>query len=462
MKYKTTNIYDIKGNNVNINYTEFIRLFSQLGVYRYCPDKKNYIFVKIQDRIFQEISVPDLKKIILDHLNEDFIPEAVMEKVLRSINSLFSKALLDTVPQIEPKLIRDTKDRSFIYYSNGILSVRNDRISMIDYKSFPGHIWIDQILDRDFFYDQIDLSGTKSEFEVFVDKVCGSIKTKKESLESIIGYLLHTYKDPAFPKVVVLTDELDLSKQGDLLMGRTGKGIIARSLGYFRKITQEDGKLFSPNANFLFQQVDLDTEIWFLDDAKQGFPFEKLFSVASEGIQIERKHKDKFSIPFSRSPKLLITSNYPISGFGESHRGRRIEFALTRHYNSTRKPIEEFGHLLFDDWKKDEWARFDLYMIKCLMKFLDKGLIEYNSAYHDEMRLLQETPEGFVQFCKEHLHKGQEYDAKIIFEQYTELYKPEKSNTKNMFSRHLKLWASIVGLEYWERYSNGIKYISFK
>jgi len=41
-----------------------------------------------------------------------------------------------------------------------------------------------------------------------------------------------------------------------------------------------------------------------------------LFSVVTEGLTLEKKNKDAIKIPFSKSPKIAITTNYAIKGSG--------------------------------------------------------------------------------------------------------------------------------------------------
>jgi hypothetical protein len=58
-----------------------------------------------------------------------------------------------------------------------------------------------------------------------------------------------------------------------------------------------------------------------------------LFSAITEGITIEKKNKDAIRIPFSFSPKIVITTNYAIKGRGNSFLRRKVELELTSFYN---------------------------------------------------------------------------------------------------------------------------------
>lgn len=59
----------------------------------------------------------------------------------------------------------------------------------------------------------------------------------------VIGYLLHLYKDPVDPKVVILNDEFyDDLKEGEP-QGGTGKGLFIKLIQQFLRALSIDGKL---------------------------------------------------------------------------------------------------------------------------------------------------------------------------------------------------------------------------
>ena len=109
---------------------------------------------------------------------------------------------------------------------------------------------------------------------------------------------------------------------------------------------------------FPYQTVSTDTQILVFDDVKKNFSFESLFSLITEGITLEYKGQDAIKLPVQQSPKILITTNYTVGGVGGSFERRKFEIELAGHFNSSHTPLDEFGHLLFDDWHTDEWNKF--------------------------------------------------------------------------------------------------------
>jgi hypothetical protein len=239
-------------------------------------------------------------------------------------------------------------------------------IEPISYTDIDGCIWEEQKIQRDFA-----LTDQPAEFRKFIHNVSGNDEARYRAVESTIGYLMHSYKPPAFCPAVILNDET-ISENPE---GGTGKGIFVKALGSIKKNVIIDGKGFNFQKTFLYQRVSADTQILTYDDVQKGFDFERLFSVITEGITLEKKNKDEIHIPFEESPKVVITTNYAIKGAGNSFERRKWELEFAQHYNKHFTPEDEFGHQLFADWTNEEWARFDNYMISCLQGYLNTGLV---------------------------------------------------------------------------------------
>ena len=157
--------------------------------------------------------------------------------------------------------------------------------------------------------------------------------------------------------------------------------------------------------------VSADTQILCFDDVKRYFDFERLFSVVTEGITLEKKNKDAIKIPFSKSPKIAITTNYAIRGAGNSFQRRKWELELHQHYNKSFTPQDEFGRLFFGDWDDDEWCVFDNYMIQCIQLYLREGLVKSEFVNLNIRQLSAETSHDFIEWCG--LLEGTELNTKL-------------------------------------------------
>jgi hypothetical protein len=121
--------------------------------------------------------------------------------------------------------------------------------------------------------------------------------------------------------------------------------------------------------------------------------------VVTEGLTLEKKNKDAIKIPFSKSPKIAITTNYAIKGSGNSFARRKWELELYQHYNKSFTPQDEFGKLFFGDWDDDEWCVFDNYMISCLQVYLNEGLVESEFVNLKIRQLSAATSHDFIEWC---------------------------------------------------------------
>ena len=52
-----------------------------------------------------------------------------------------------------------------------------------------------------------------------------------------------------------------------------------------------------------------------------------------------------------RSHRRLLSTNYAITGSGNSFERRKWELELTQHYTKDYTPLHEFGKLMFGDWE---------------------------------------------------------------------------------------------------------------
>ena len=86
-----------------------------------------------------------------------------------------------------------------------------------------------------------------------------------------------------------------------------------------------------------------------------------------------------------------------------------MEYEVSSYFKNVLTPEEEFGHQLFRDWNKDEWVKFDNFIVKILQFYLKYGLIEPKSINIDFNRLKLETSIDFMDFMDTILSKPESY-----------------------------------------------------
>ena len=372
---------------VHILFKDFLE---DNGFYKYCPEgSKNYVFVKVTNNLIDHTSEKEIKDFILNHVID--LDDMAIYNYFADQTRLFREDFLTLLSTIDIYFIEDTKDTAYLYYKNCAVRVTKGEVTPIDYLDLGGYVWKDHVIDRVFKI----CKGDNSVYRKFIANICAGHESRVDSMESTIGFLLHAHKNLSYCPAVILNDEVI----SDNPEGGTGKGIFMNALSKMKKVVTIDGKSFAFERSFAYQLVSADTQILVFDDVKKHFDFERLFSVVTEGLTLEKKNKDAIKIPFSKSPKIAITTNYAIKGAGNSFARRKWELELHQHYTKNFTPLDEFGKLMFGDWSDEEWCYFDNYMIGCLQMYLKKGLRKSAFVNLKVRQLSAETTHDFIEWC---------------------------------------------------------------
>lgn len=391
---------------VNIVHYMFKEFLQQNGFYKYAPHGSDkYMFVKVTNNLIDKAAEEDVKDLVLGYLEK--FEDLSIYNYFADKTRFFKEDFLSLLDTVNIHFVEDTIDMSFIYFRNCALKVMKDSVEQIDYVDLGGFVWRDQVIDRD--YSPVE--NPDCDFSKFVSNVAGGSEKSIQSFRSTIGFLMSGYKDPGFCPSVILNDEVIT----DNPEGGTGKGLFVQAISKLKKVSYIDGKSFSFDKQFAFQTVSTDTQVISFDDVKRGFSFERLFSVITEGITLEKKNRDAIKIPFRYSPKIVITTNYAISGKGNSFERRKWELEFRQHYSKDYTPVDEFGMRLFDDWSDDEWLNFDNYMIGNLQFYLNEGLVKSEFKNLGIRKLASETCHEFIEWLG--LVEGTKPSDVIIYDQ---------------------------------------------
>ena len=375
---------------IKIVHILFKNFLEDNGFYKFNPEgSKNYVFVKVTNNLIDHTSEKEIKDFILNYLLE--IEDYTIYNYFAEKTKYFREEFLTLLSSISVYFIEDTKDSAYLYYRNCAVELTKNSITTIDYIDLGGYVWKDHVIDRTFTLCDVGDCNYKN----FISNICGSDDSRIKSMETTIGYLLHGWKNLAYCPAVILNDEVIT----DNPEGGTGKGLFMNALSHMKKLVFIDGKSFNFERSFAYQTVSADTQILCFDDVKKYFDFERLFSVITEGLTLEKKNKDAIKIPFSKSPKIAITTNYAISGEGTSFERRKWELELAQHYTKDFTPLVEFGKLMFGDWNDNEWCQFDNYMITNLQNYLDTGLLKSEFVNLKIRKLSAKTGHDFIEWC---------------------------------------------------------------
>ena len=368
----------------------FKRFLEDNGFYKYAPEgSKSFVFVRVTNNLIDHTTEKEMKDFVLDYLYQ--IEDVSIYNYFAEQTRFFKEEFLTLINTIDVYFIEDTKHTSYLYFQNCAVEIKKNSVTAIDYVDLDGYVWKDRVIARVFRECLI----TGCDYKTFINNVCNQSEARTKSMESTIGFMMHGHKNLSYCPAVILNDEVI----SDNPEGGTGKGIFMNALSHMKKLVTIDGKAFAFEKSFAYQLVSVDTQILCFDDVKKYFNFERLFSVVTEGLTLEKKNKDAIKIPFSKSPKIAITTNYAIKGTGNSFQRRKWELELYQHYTKSYTPQDEFGKLFFGDWDDDEWCVFDNYMIECLQLYLSEGLVESEFVNLKIRQLSASTSHDFIEWC---------------------------------------------------------------
>lgn len=375
---------------IKIVHILFKHFLEENGFYKFNPEgSKNYVFVRVTNNLIDHTSEKEIKDFILNYLLD--VDDLSIYNYFAENTRYFREEFLTLLNSIDVYFIEDDKDTAYLYYKNGAVKVTYEGLLLIDYLDIGGYVWKDHVIDRVF----IECQPKGCDYRSFITNICGQNESRVKSMMSTIGYLLHAYKNLAYCPATILNDEVI----SDNPEGGTGKGLFINGIAKMKKVVVIDGKSFNFDKSFAYQLVSADTQILCFDDVSKSFNFERLFSVVTEGLSLEKKNKDAIKIPFSKSPKVAITTNYAIKGKGSSFERRKWELELAQYYTKEYTPLKEFRKMMFAEWDDDEWCQFDNFMIECLQLYLKFGLIKSDFVNLKVRKLSAETCHEFIEWC---------------------------------------------------------------
>lgn len=404
--------YTKKGVKIE-NYLYKLWLESN-GFFKYYPDgSESFIFVKVTNNLIDNTNEVKIKDFVLAELlkqNEHKVYEYMADN-----QKYFKDDYLNILSESNIFFKEDTIDTGYIYFRNAAVKVTKDDIELIDYLELDGFVWKKHIIDFDFKVN----NKLDCDFSKFINLISSNNSDKVNSLTSTIGYLMHSFKTSANNKAVILNDET-ISENPN---GGSGKGIFWNALSKVKRVSDINGKAFSFEKSFPYQTVSADTQILVFDDVQKNFKFENLFSVITEGITLEKKNKDAIKIPVSKSPKIIITTNYTVGGVGGSFERRKWEVEFSSYFSHKHTPLNEFGRMFFDEWDYNEWLKFYNYMVKCVQMYLTNGLVTYEYVNLEIRKFIKETSFEFYEWAsKENLKENERLNKTMVFNIFLEEY----------------------------------------
>lgn len=388
----------------------------------------------------------DVEKWLIDNVDGDTgpSPDSIMSLILQKDSKLFARAFYEWLPAVKFDTFNDTVENSYFFFRNAIVKVAADNISLTTYQDLPENtfIWKDRIRCHDFdiellgnddvflsdkytywytdkntkkkvvgfgsaWYKYIRrISGIGPEFDdVIIDNLPDEKFQRILSTMSIVGYLLHSFKDESRPWAIIINEDTPTDGKG----GGSGKQIFTRGLSLLRNLKEEDGRQLNLKERFAFQGVTEEHDLYVLDDVNKNFKLDSMYRMFTNDMVIEERNKGRKTIPFKKSPKFVFSTNYDITGTEDAnHLKRRVKQLLFDcYYGPDNMPIHEIGMLLEAGWEKDsfQWQLFFNFMFQCVLTYLNRSVVEIDQTEKTkEKKIRNQFGDDFFEFMQGILH----------------------------------------------------------
>jgi hypothetical protein len=422
----------------------------------------------IKDLVINYIKqLPELN-IELEGVCEKFSTEAQTEIFYRQSHIVLNQSgLKDLLSIEESEILSDNRETSFVAFKNGVVKINSESTEILSFNEIDNVIWKSTILPREL----LQRSNQISQFEQFLNNVCSQDEKRKTRLKTSLGYLMHSYHSSSNGQIILLYDEV--MSEIDCPMGGTGKGICAQAISKIREVVRIDGKNFSKDNRFKYQQVSLDTKVIWIDDPEKNMDIDQFNSISTDGLIVEQKFIGIISFPPDRSPKILICSNTVFDQNGTTRKRRQLPNELSDYYSGkiqtgVEEPItEEHGGRFFSsDWDEHEWNAFDWFMIDCLQLYMKIGLQDPNWENIAKNRTRQQIGDDLYNWIEQQDYQfGVDYETKTQYEEYKGLF--EQGNDRfaqGAFTRRLKKYCVLknLNLEVFTKSISGVKTSFFR
>lgn len=397
--------------------------------------------VRVQDRVVSTVSRDRIRDHLVDYLDIE-VPKGdeVKRVLMKADHEYVSDKVFKYLPLLEDDFQEDTQGKSYFFYQNGFVEVTARGYERRPYSELDGLVWEESVKDREFYDLGFEGKPDESEYAKFAWNAMGREENRYLYLTSNLGYVQHSYKDRAEAFVTVLTDE-DASEYAN---GRTGKSLLVRGLSYTCAFKPYEARGYNFNR-FSYQDLEAGTKVVYFDDAGKDFEDEKLFSVTTRVMQAEAKNEARVTFSFEESPKFILSTNYALKRVGDSYRDRFRPIEFSDYYNLDHRPVDDFGHRLFDEWDDEEWNRFDNTMMAFTQSYLRDGMPDYEPINIRHNQLVGRTCGDFAEWAPEFIEPDVKYYS--LREDFEEAYPSHEGIAPSKFGTWLTEYAHVYKLE---------------
>ena len=436
--WKEVQRFDRSGNQ-RIDY-EFCYVNSQnflqnrgFGRLKRLDNTFQFIHLDREKHIVQSIDASDARDYLFQFAKHNCKVE-VNEMLIKGVSQYVGPDKLSLLDYITPNFIRPSRESQYFYFDKLCWLITKNNVEEMGYENISHQIWEEQRrncvakylghpiitfkkTDDETYTYTLTEEGKHCHFLQFLIN-CSNFTWRKKTDEiseeeqnenrihllsklCAIGYMLMEAKDANVARAVIGMD----GKQSEVgeSNGRSGKSLIGELMRNVEPISYIPGK----NADifkdqFIWNDVQENTKLVFIDDVLQNFNFEFLFPNITGDWSVNYKGGRRMTLPFDKSPKIYIATNHAIRGSGTSFTDRQWLLAFSDFYSDTHKPIDDFGEMFFTEWDFDQWNPCWNMLASCVQLYLTFGVIQAPGERLQDRKLRQEIGETFISWADEY------------------------------------------------------------
>jgi hypothetical protein len=264
---------------------------------------------------------------------------------------------------------------------------------------------------EDFWYNfptHKDSEG--SDIPLFSDDEISEMKLHMINKITWIGYYMKDFREPHEDYGLAILDAVDevpgMHNKGAAGGGKSliTKGISKAKTTCIIKAEREDF------AEYPFRYSPYKNErVIVCDDMHKASKIGNMLTDFSEGLVINRKHKQEIPVPFKKAPKIIVTRNY-IDDEGERvdrRLGRMFVFPFfhdnkSGRYKTRRKPADWFGRQLFDDDTEEDKSKLINFFAYAYIANMNFGEVNPPMQNMEAFRTVKRIGEPLIEFLDEY------------------------------------------------------------
>ena len=442
---------------------------------------RTYQFVHLEPPVVRSIEASDARDYLFQFAKHNCCV-GVNEMLIKGVSQYVGPDKLSLLDFVHPNFIRPTRDQQYFYFDKTCWLVTKDEVSEMGYEKITHHIWEEQrrnypakhlgkplisfsCADGDVYHYEISEEGEKCHYLQFLINTSNFTWRKPDnevtdternenrihllSKLCAIGYMLMEAKDNNVARAVIGMDGTQ-SEVGDS-NGRSGKSLIGELMRNVMPIAYIPGKnsdIFKDQ--FVWNDVQENTKLVFIDDVLQNFNFEFLFPNITGDWSVNYKGGRRMTLPFTQSPKIYIATNHAIRGEGSSFTDRQWLLAFSDFYNDQHKPVDDFGSLFFSEWDFDQWNLCWNLLANCIQLYLTFGVIQAPGERLEQRKRRQEMGEALISWADEYFSDstkiGTAIPRKELYDAFCN-YDPQQRKyiSSTAFKKKFKMYCTWKG-----------------